>query len=57
MQLIHNDEIISLKFDCKPCRNARYGKNKTTHIPKAPSQTAKESGMQFYQAKDLIAKG
>lgn len=56
MQLIHNDEIISLKFDCKPCEMHVMGKIKP-HIFQSAQPGSKESGMQFYQAKDLIAKG
>jgi putative protease len=28
MQLIHNDEVLTLKFDCKPCEMHVIGKMK-----------------------------
>ncbi len=35
MQLIHNDEVLTLKFDCKPCEMHVIGKIKN-HILKMP---------------------
>lgn len=56
MQLIHNDEVITLKFDCKPCEMHVLGKIKP-HILQSAQPGSFASGAQFYQAKDLIAKG
>lgn len=35
MQLVHNDEILTLKFDCKPCEMQIWGKIKP-HVLKMP---------------------
>ncbi|MCD1126873.1 U32 family peptidase [Jinshanibacter sp. LJY008] len=35
MQLVHNDEILTLTFDCKPCEMQVWGKIKP-HVLKAP---------------------
>ncbi|WP_140918753.1 peptidase U32 family protein [Limnobaculum xujianqingii] len=35
MQLVHNDEVLTLTFDCKPCEMQVWGKIKP-HVLKAP---------------------
>ncbi|AKJ42162.1 peptidase U32 family protein [Pragia fontium] len=35
MQLVHNDEVLTLKFDCKPCEMQVWGKIKP-HVLKTP---------------------
>ncbi|AWH87299.1 peptidase U32 family protein [Limnobaculum parvum] len=35
MQLVHNDEVLTLTFDCKPCEMLVWGKIKP-HVLKAP---------------------
>ncbi|VDR27544.1 Uncharacterised protein [Raoultella terrigena] len=35
MQLIHGDEVLTLKFDCRPCEMHVVGKMKN-HILKMP---------------------
>ena len=56
MQLIHNDETITLKFDCKPCEMHVMGKIKP-HIFQSAQPGSFASGEQFYEVKNLIAKG
>lgn len=35
MQLVHNDEVLTLKFDCKPCEMQVWGRIKS-HVLKEP---------------------
>lgn len=55
MQLLHNNETITLKFDCKPCEMHVMGSIKP-HIFQSAQPGSKESGVQFYAAENLIAK-
>ena len=54
MQLVHNDEIITLKFDCKPCEMQVLG-NIKPHILHSPQPGSRASGIQYYPASGLIA--
>lgn len=56
MQLLHNQETITLKFDCKPCEMHVMG-NIKAHILQSAPVGSYASGVQFYQAENLIAKG
>ncbi|MCP5326711.1 MAG: U32 family peptidase [Oceanospirillaceae bacterium] len=54
MQLVHGDEVLTLKFDCKPCEMHVVGKIKP-HIFHAPQPGSMESGVGFFSPENLIA--
>ena len=54
MQLLHGDEPITLKFDCKPCEMHVIGKIKP-HILNSPQPGSSESGVGFFDPANIIA--
>lgn len=54
MQLVHGDEVLTLKFDCKPCEMHVVGKIKP-HIFKSALPGSIESGVGMFDPADLIA--
>ncbi|SUG15123.1 collagenase [Salmonella enterica subsp. arizonae] len=38
MQLVHGDEVLTLKFDCRPCEMHVIGKIKKLHFENAPAR-------------------
>lgn len=54
MQLINGDEVLTLKFDCKPCEMHIIGKMKN-HIFNSPQPGSVESGVGFFDPEKLIA--
>ncbi|MCP5334196.1 MAG: U32 family peptidase [Oceanospirillaceae bacterium] len=54
MQLVHGDEILTLKFDCKPCEMHVVGKIKP-HIFNGPQPGSADSGMGFFDPANIIA--
>lgn len=55
MQLLHNNETITLKFDCKPCEMHVMGSIKP-HILNSLQPGSKESGVGFYNPDSIIAR-
>lgn len=55
MQLLHNNETIILKFDCKPCEMHVMGSIKP-HILNSLQPGSKESGVGFYNPDSIIAR-
>ncbi|MCY0964814.1 peptidase U32 family protein [Parathalassolituus penaei] len=53
MQLVHGDEVLTLKFDCKPCEMHVVGKIKP-HIFNGPQPGSVESGVGFFDPANLI---
>ncbi|MEK9713864.1 MAG: hypothetical protein VW258_14970, partial [Thalassolituus sp.] len=54
MQLVHGDEVLTLKFDCKPCEMHVVGKIKP-HIFKSAQPGSSESGVGMFDPASLIA--
>lgn len=54
MQLVHGDEVLTLKFDCKPCEMHVVGKIKP-HIFHGPQPGSADSGVGFFNPDNLIA--
>lgn len=52
MQLLHKDEVITLKFDCKPCEMHVMGSLKP-HIFKSPQPGSVASGQVFINVEDI----
>ena len=52
MQLVHDDEVLTLKFDCKPCEMHVIGKIKP-HIFNSPQSGSRDSVVGFISAEDL----
>lgn len=52
MQLMHGDEVLTLKFDCKPCEMHVIGKIKP-HIFNSPQSGSRDSVVGFISAEDL----
>ena len=53
MQLIHQDEVLTLKFDCKPCEMHIIGKMKG-HILNQPQPGSNASMVGFITPEDLV---
>ena len=53
MQLIHQDEVLTLKFDCKPCEMHIIGKMKG-HILHQPQPGSAASMVGFISPEDLL---
>ncbi|MBF0677197.1 U32 family peptidase [Pseudomonas sp.] len=53
MQLIHQDEVLTLKFDCKPCEMHIIGKMKG-HILNQPQPGSASSMVGFISPEDLV---
>ncbi len=53
MQLVHGDEVLTLKFDCKPCEMHVVGKIKP-HIFNSAQPGSRASGVSFYEPENLI---
>ena len=53
MQLIHQDEVLTLKFDCKPCEMHIIGKMKG-HILHQPQPGSAASMVGFISPEDLV---
>ena len=53
MQLIHQDEVLTLKFDCKPCEMHIIGKMKG-HIFNQPHPGSAESMVGYITPDDLL---
>jgi len=53
MQLIHQDEVLTLKFDCKPCEMHIIGKIKG-HILNLPQSGSAASMVGFITPEDLL---
>ena len=53
MQLIHGDEVLTLKFDCKPCEMHVIGKMKG-HILNLPQPGSQESIVAEISPEDLL---
>ena len=53
MQLIHQDEVLTLKFDCKPCEMHIIGKMKG-HILHQPQPGSAASVVGFISPEDLV---
>ncbi len=53
MQLIHQDEVLTLKFDCKPCEMHIIGKMKG-HILNQPQPGSNASIVGFITPEDLV---
>lgn len=53
MQLVNGDEVLTLKFDCKPCEMHIIGKMKN-HILSSPQPGSVESGVGFFDPASLI---
>lgn len=53
MQLIHQDEVLTLKFDCKPCEMHIIGKMKG-HILNSAQPGSKASAVGFITPEDLL---
>ena len=53
MQLIHGDEVLTLKFDCKPCEMHVVGKIKG-HILGLPQPG---SAVEHFNPENLIYQG
>jgi putative protease len=53
MQLIHGDEVLTLKFDCKPCEMHVVGKIKG-HILGLPQPG---SGVSHFNPENIIFQG
>ena len=53
MQLIHGDEVLTLKFDCKPCEMHVIGKMKG-HILNLPQPGSQESIVAQISPEDLL---
>src|SRR5690554_5825532 len=54
MQLLHGDEPITLKFDCKPCEMHVMGKIKP-HIFNSPQPGSAASGVGYFDPSKIIA--
>ncbi len=54
MQLVHGDEVLTLKFDCKPCEMHVVGKIKP-HIFNSALPGSLASGVSIYEPDNLIA--
>src|SRR5690606_14179706 len=54
MQLLHGDEPITLKFDCKPCEMHVMGKIKP-HIFNSPQPGSMASSVGYYDPSKIIA--
>lgn len=52
MQLVHGDEVLTLKFDCKPCEMHVIGKIKP-HIFKGPQPGSRDAVVGFITPDDL----
>lgn len=52
MQLVHGDEVLTLRFDCKPCEMHVIGKIKP-HIFKGPQPGSRDSVVGFISPEDL----
>ena len=57
MQLIHQDEVLTLKFDCKPCEMHIIGKMKghILHQPQPGSAQTQSGAVGYITPEDLIA--
>lgn len=53
MQLINGDEVLTLKFDCKPCEMHIIGKMKH-HILQQPQPGSNASMVGFITPDDLL---
>ncbi|MCC6916011.1 U32 family peptidase [Nitrosomonas sp.] len=56
MQLLHGDETITLKFDCKACEMHVMGSIKP-HIFNSPQSGSVASGTGYYDLADLMKNG
>ncbi|HZX15717.1 MAG TPA: U32 family peptidase [Pseudomonas sp.] len=56
MQLIHQDEVLTLKFDCKPCEMHIIGKMKghILHQPQPGSAQSKGGAVGYITPEDLL---
>lgn len=56
MQLIHQDEVLTLKFDCKPCEMHIIGKMKghILHQPQPGSAQSKGGAVGYISPEDLL---
>lgn len=56
MQLIHQDEVLTLKFDCKPCEMHIIGKMKghILHQPQPGSAASKGGAVGYITPDDLL---
>jgi putative protease len=56
MQLIHQDEVLTLKFDCKPCEMHIIGKMKghILHQPQPGSAQSMGGAVGYITPDDLL---
>ena len=56
MQLIHQDEVLTLKFDCKPCEMHIIGKMKghILHQPQPGSAQTQSGAVGYITPEDLL---
>ena len=56
MQLIHQDEVLTLKFDCKPCEMHIIGKMKghILHQPQPGSAASNAGAVSYITPEDLL---
>ncbi len=56
MQLIHGDEVLTLKFDCKPCEMHIIGKMKghILNMPQPGSAQASAGIVGYITPEDLL---
>lgn len=56
MQLIHGDEVLTLKFDCKPCEMHIIGKMKShiLNMPQPGSAQASAGIVGYITPEDLL---